>query len=180
MREKGFTIIEVVLVLGIAGLIFMMIFVALPTLQRNGRDAQRREDLTDFINAIKKYQGNNRGALPGTTNTLTEVTGADTSGATANSWAGFYRDYLPSPFNDPSGSEYGLIATMCNASTIGGQCTGAAFNMIENLKDGSAKGFINVIVQATCDGQDIVGSSNPRKFAVLYKLEGGGIYCGND
>ena len=180
MKEKGFTIIEVVLVLGIAGLIFMMVFVALPTLQRNGRDTQRREDLTSFINAIKKYQGNNRGALPATTNALTTVTSVDIPDAAANSWAGFYRDYLPNPFNDPSGSVYGLMAAMCNASSVGGQCTGAAYNMIENIKDDSTKGFINVIVQATCNGQDIVGSSNPRKFAVLYKLEGGGIYCGND
>ena len=32
--KKGFTIIEVVLVLAIAGLIFLMVFVALPALQR--------------------------------------------------------------------------------------------------------------------------------------------------
>ena len=42
--KKGFTIIEVVLVLAIAGLIFLMVFVALPALQRSQRDTQRRDE----------------------------------------------------------------------------------------------------------------------------------------
>ena len=37
-NTKGLTIIEVVLVLAIAGLIFLMVFIALPALQRNQRD----------------------------------------------------------------------------------------------------------------------------------------------
>lgn len=41
-NTKGFTIIEVVLVLAIAGLIFLMVFIALPALQRGQRDTQRR------------------------------------------------------------------------------------------------------------------------------------------
>ena len=39
-NKKGFTIIEVVLVLAIAGLIFLMVFLALPALQRSQRDSQ--------------------------------------------------------------------------------------------------------------------------------------------
>ena len=42
-NKKGFTIIEIVLVLAIAGLIFLMIFVALPALQRSQRDTQRKK-----------------------------------------------------------------------------------------------------------------------------------------
>ena len=48
----GFTIIEVVLVLAIAGLIFLMVFIALPALQRSQRDTQRRNDLGRVTNAI--------------------------------------------------------------------------------------------------------------------------------
>lgn len=40
--HSGFTIIEVVLVLAIAGLIFMMVFIALPALQRNQRDTKKK------------------------------------------------------------------------------------------------------------------------------------------
>jgi prepilin-type N-terminal cleavage/methylation domain-containing protein len=63
-KQKGFTIIEVVLVLAIAGLIFLMVFIALPALQRNQRDTQRRNDLSRAQTAIQNYQTNNRNKLP--------------------------------------------------------------------------------------------------------------------
>ena len=63
-KEKGFTIIEVVLVLAIAGLIFLMVFIALPALQRNQRDTQRKNDLSRMQSAIQNYQSNNRNKLP--------------------------------------------------------------------------------------------------------------------
>ena len=46
--NKGFTIIEVALVLAIAGLIFLMVFIALPALQRNQRDTQRKTSLNNL------------------------------------------------------------------------------------------------------------------------------------
>ena len=64
MRKRGFTIIEVVLVLAIAGLIFLMVFIALPALQRSQRDTQRKDDLARFITAVTTFQSNNRGNLP--------------------------------------------------------------------------------------------------------------------
>ena len=49
-ENKGFTIIEVVLVLAIAALIFLMIFVALPALQRGQANTARKNDLSyDYI-----------------------------------------------------------------------------------------------------------------------------------
>lgn len=47
--KKGFTIIEVVLVLAIGGLIFLMVFIALPALQRSQRDTQRKDDLALYV-----------------------------------------------------------------------------------------------------------------------------------
>ena len=64
--NEGFTIIEVALVLAIAGLIFLMVFIALPAVQRTQRDAKRRDDIGTLLTAIQKYQSNNRGALPDT------------------------------------------------------------------------------------------------------------------
>ena len=63
-KKYGFTIIEVVLVLAIAGLIFLMVFVALPSLQRSQRDAQRRQDVAKVAAAITQYQSNNGGNIP--------------------------------------------------------------------------------------------------------------------
>src|SRR5688500_8468995 len=63
-NQKGFTIIEVVLVLAIAGLIFLMVFIALPALQRGQRDGQRRNDLSRALSKLQDYQTNNRNKLP--------------------------------------------------------------------------------------------------------------------
>lgn len=63
-QKKGFTIIEVVLVLAIAGLIFLMVFIALPALQRGQRDTQRRDDVARVSTQINNYQTNNRGNIP--------------------------------------------------------------------------------------------------------------------
>lgn len=51
--KQGFTIIEVVLVLAIAGLIFLAIFIALPALQRAQRDQARKNDVGLVADAIK-------------------------------------------------------------------------------------------------------------------------------
>ena len=96
-RKTGFTMLEVVLVLGIAGLIFLMTFVALPALQRQARNTQRESDISDLIDMIKKFQTNNRGALPGG-GSDDETVGVNSSSDSSISWAGFYKDYLGSNF----------------------------------------------------------------------------------
>ena len=63
-KEKGFTIIEVVLVLAIAALIFLMVFIALPALQRSQRDTQRKNDLSRMMTQLTSYSSNNRGSIP--------------------------------------------------------------------------------------------------------------------
>lgn len=63
-QQKGFTIIEVILVLAIAGLIFLMVFLALPALQRGQRDTQRKTDLGRVLTAVQNFQSNNRNAVP--------------------------------------------------------------------------------------------------------------------
>ena len=65
--EKGFTIIEVVLVLAIAGLIFLMVFIALPALQRSQRDQARKNDASTVAAAVQTFKGNNNGGLTGLT-----------------------------------------------------------------------------------------------------------------
>ena len=183
MKKKGFTIIEVVLVLGIAGLVFMMVFIALPTLQRNSRDTRRREDMSTYGGAIKKYQINNRGALPEVPDSDREITvdgataHANTS-ARANSWIGFYRDYLPNPFNDPTGSSYNLKIVKCGTTT--GSCsekTQSVLSKASSSEIGDTDAYVVTVVQAVCSGEQVVGSSNPRNVAIYYKLEGGGSYC---
>lgn len=70
IKKSGFTIIEVVLVLAIAGLIFIMVFAALPALQSSQRDTARKNDVGIVITAVTNYSSANRGAFP-TTDKLT-------------------------------------------------------------------------------------------------------------
>lgn len=69
-KENGFTIIEVVLVLAIAALIFLMVFVAFPGLQRSQRNNAVKAATGTVVTAVSDYASNNRGMLPGSTDLL--------------------------------------------------------------------------------------------------------------
>ena len=45
-KAAGFTIIEVMIVLAIAGIIMAIVFLAIPAIQRSNRNTQRRSDAT--------------------------------------------------------------------------------------------------------------------------------------
>lgn len=93
-KQHGFTIIEVVLVLAIAGLIFLMVFIALPALQRSQRDTQRKNDLSRFMSQISAYQSNNKGNTPANSDVASFVTSYLKAGGDT--------------FVDPNGSDYAM------------------------------------------------------------------------
>jgi prepilin-type N-terminal cleavage/methylation domain-containing protein len=68
INSGGFTIIEVMIVLAIAGLILLIVFLAVPALQRNARNTQRKQDISALVSAINEYVNNNNGALPSAIN----------------------------------------------------------------------------------------------------------------
>lgn len=84
-KQKGFSIIEVVLVLAIAGLIFLMVFIALPALQRSQRDSARQQEVGAVVGAIGTYGQSNNGRLPTTAAQVgTVINGKSASAADAN------------------------------------------------------------------------------------------------
>lgn len=89
-QAKGFTIIEVVLVLAIAGLIFLMVFIALPALQRSQRDAARKSEAGTVTSAIQSYMSNNRNAIP-TAAQIAEYVGVGQTADTIESGAQIIR-----------------------------------------------------------------------------------------
>ena len=163
--KKGFTIIEVVLVLAIAGLIFLMVFIALPALQRSQRDTQRRQDLSRAITAVQNYQTNNKGNIPDFSST-------------------FISNYLKTAgdtFKDPSGTDYKFYKNStgttdtegiadCGATTSGSNCTVQAPTEFKS-------GLIVAVKEATCNGEKAVYTSGDSRFALLMKLEGAGVAC---
>ena len=65
-RNRGFTIIEVLIVLAIAGLILLIVFLAVPALQRNGRNTTKRSDASKALGAVGEFVSNNNGKVPAT------------------------------------------------------------------------------------------------------------------
>lgn len=64
LKTKGFTIIEVVLVLAIAGLIIAAVFIAVPGLQAGQRDTARKNDVSAVLSQVSTYASNNNGSFP--------------------------------------------------------------------------------------------------------------------
>jgi len=92
-RKDGFTIIEVMIVLAIAGLIMLIVFLAVPALQRTARNTTRKADASAIAAAVASYIDNNGGQLPSgvgyqtDTSTLVIGTAGDVyTGGTTNSW----------------------------------------------------------------------------------------------
>ena len=97
---KGFTIIEVLIVLAIAGLIMVIIFIAVPALQRSQRNETRNNDARLILNSINECLSNRNGVstscdaiggseviLPTNLKTVTTATyGAGTGSITAATW----------------------------------------------------------------------------------------------
>jgi prepilin-type N-terminal cleavage/methylation domain-containing protein len=87
--NKGFTIIEVLIVLAIGGLIMLIVFLAVPALQRNQRNSARNSDASRYSAAITECLANRNGQTAsctaavvqpsaGTTTQLTTLTLATT------------------------------------------------------------------------------------------------------
>ena len=173
MKKNGFTIIEVVLVLAVAGLVFLMVFVALPSLQRSQRDTQRRQDIARVVTALTQYQANNQGSLPkfgGFSGNFPEG-GCATLQPLSKRACEFTKNYLnhsentTNEFKDPDGTPYSLQ---------GSELTG----YLPTSELASFNHTIYVKYSVKCGGESyFTSTSNPSDFVVLYHLEGSGVYC---
>ena len=151
-KQQGFTIIEVMIVLAIAGLIMVVALIAIPQLQRNQRNNARQSILSRMSTEISNFAGNNNGEIP--------VTGGSTSD---DFTAGFNTRYLSNvDTNDPQTGDPMVLAD------------GVVPSGTDALV--SAVGTVHYAPSASCDGENVV-SSSARQFALWTQLEGGAIYC---
>lgn len=63
-KSDGFTIVEVMIVLAIGALILLVVLLAVPALNRNKRNTQRKQDVSAILGAISEYTTNSNGSLP--------------------------------------------------------------------------------------------------------------------
>lgn len=78
----GFTIIEVMIVLAIAGTILGIVFLAVPTLQRNSRNTQRNGDAYKILTAVNECMTNNNGSISACLSANDTATAPSTYGTT--------------------------------------------------------------------------------------------------
>ena len=162
-----------VLVLAIAGLIFVMVFVALPALQRSQRDSQRRQDVSRLAAALDNYKVANKGKLSKLKNKSCSLSNSKnlnpSNPTTTNPTCLLIAQYLNSgssttnEFKDPDGSAYDVYVR-----------TWAASRAAANSNYGHR---IYVNLGAKCNGEVSEETSHENEYAILLKLEGAGAIC---
>ena len=155
-QTKGFTIIEVALVLAIAGLIFLIVFIALPALQRSQRDNARRQFLARATAAWDTCRANSgTGRCPGMCDWISALENSPCTGTAmpevyVYTYTGQTYDYIG------GGGIYNDLAT-ANPDTI--------------YFDGG--GYCNANGVPVDDGP----GSDTDNFVAFMKLESGKIVC---
>lgn len=105
--QKGFTLIELIVVIGIIAILLTMTFTAINPAKQfgNASDTKRQSDIITILNAINQYMSDNNGSLPGTLNatncpTATPCPIANTSAA-GNICSALVTKYLSALPQDP-------------------------------------------------------------------------------
>lgn len=146
-KTEGFTIIEVLIVLAIAALIMLIVFIAVPALQRNARNNELRNQASRLATATVEFRTNANNELP--QNGASSTAGSDA--ATLLNMANI----------DPSESVVTVVSATPPSEPDAGD-----FNVIA----GSA-----TCNSTRVDVQNPV--ENPRSVAVEFGLDGGGTGC---
>ena len=157
---SGFTIIEVMIVLGIAGLILLIVFLAVPALQRSSRNTQRKNDVSAILSAISDYESNNNGQLP---TSATYANGSITLGCgggactTSQSRVGYYTS--------------GIGTGAGQANVLAAYAATGPFTTAVNDR-------VVIVPAAACNGSSTQAGS-ARQIAAVYEIENGsGSYAG--
>ena len=179
-RKHGFTIIEVVLVLAIAGLIFLMVFIALPALQKAQRDRQRDNNISQILAALENYKTHNNGRYPGTIRTGKNKGRACfmQSGSGCNVLSeldDFMKRYVTEKVVDPStGKPYhfssaGIYGSSCKEGVTKSQEGG-------NLFRSYGYSTLAICYETKCDGK-MSNAKDKNVITIYYNREFGGIVC---
>jgi prepilin-type N-terminal cleavage/methylation domain-containing protein len=144
-NQSGFTIIEVLIVLAIAGVIILGVLLAVPTLQRNNRNTARNNEASRVAALVNSCLANRNG-ITSSCNTVATI------------------DYQTSAFQQLSTNPSFSSTTAYQAGTAGTDYTLNQTRIVFRatcLDDGSGP-------------QDASTTSGSRSFAVLYQIETSG------
>lgn len=150
-NARGFTIIEVLIVLAIAGLIMLIVFLAVPALQRNSRNTQRTSDGSQIASAVNECLSNKNG-----------VTGS--CDAISSSEVPINYEKLSQLRNAGDANNI----TLCGGVPGGTAC--AAFTALTGTAAWTNAVAIRYGDKCTADGADRAAGTS-RQYAVLFQTE---------
>jgi prepilin-type N-terminal cleavage/methylation domain-containing protein len=148
-NSKGFTIIEVMIVLAIAGLILLIVFLAVPALQRNSRNTARKGDVGRVGSAATEFVSNNNGKLPAAGN-ASAAGDAQTIVNNAGSLSQY--DFTTTPASDGLNFTVAAYAAPGNANP----------NNVDKMQ---------LVTKAKCSTGGAVTSGTNRQMAIQYTTE---------
>lgn len=145
LKNKGFTIIEVLIVLAIIAVMMLAVFLAVPALNRNSRNNAIESDAQIILGAVGDFRGANNGANPGAngitnTNGLLVVTNSSIAGV--------------NPVEN----------------RVKGNTVVAPSNTMPGVNE---IGRVNYAIGFKCASPTAIGGTNPRSVAVMYRTETG-------
>lgn len=166
--QKGFTIIEVALVLAIAALIFLTVFLAVPALQRNQRNDARKRDVSSVVEGVTAYMSNNP------TENLADKQGdiSAIDGATGKSNGTALGKYLDTLSNNTesvlvtTGDKLGLTEQSIDLIKYPG-----LYNTVTKSPKDYQGDKITVVLGYRCDGTTKLAKGNKRSAAVVGAAE---------
>ncbi len=144
--NKGFTIIEVMIVLAIAGLIMAIVFLAVPALQRNQRNNARKSDVNRIASSVISFYANT-GSTPATTADVTTIRNDVGS-------FGQYNSATCATAGSPQNN------TIC--ITVPTAAVAALPTTID---------AVNIVTKSNCNGSATTYTGNVRNVAIQYTLE---------
>lgn len=160
--DQGFTIIEVMIVLAIAGLILLIVFLAVPALQRNARNTQRKNDAAGVLAAVSEYADNNGGAAP-TNGSFAAPTLTLCKDATCNVAAD-----TDAQSTAKLGYYTGYNAAANTAGSVSIQSSYSA--------PSAANDSLTIYEGAVCSNATTAAAGSTRSFVALYGIESNGGY----
>jgi type IV pilus assembly protein PilA len=121
-QQKGFTLIEVLVVIGILAILLAITLIALSPARHfaDSRNTQRASDVSAILNAIYEYQANNKGNLPPSVTSLGSTPTAIGNGiGEINLCTDIVPAYIADlPLDPGSGSKMPDSGTACAATTF--------------------------------------------------------------
>ncbi len=149
-KEKGFTLIEIVLVLAIAGLLLVIVFLAVSGAQKSRRDTQRKNDLSTVAAQLESFASNNNGKYP-----------EDATLPTATTFAAFATAYkLNLVTGNLKDALSGNVYTFADGAT-------------PTVPSATTSAGVSYVLGSDCDGV----ASGTRVYAVYIGLEQGAKNC---